>query len=93
MSTRYVIDLSSDRAYPASSDQDFKTADYDDLLVVDVNPKGAPTDLFLCHFPRAGAKVFTDSADVAAWLLAYGVGIVRPIKVVEEHAHRSRLVC
>ena len=90
---RFIIDLTADRAYPFDSEEDPEAAGDADLLVVEVEPEGSMRDLFLCHFPRVGARVFTDSEDVAAWLLAYGVGIVRPIKIEQEREHRSRLVC
>ena len=90
---RFIIDLAADRAYLSDSDDEPEASGAADLLVVEVEPEGPVHDLFLCHFPRAGARVFTDSEDVAAWLLAYGVGIVRPIKVAQERENLGRLVC
>ena len=90
---RFIVDLTADRAYLSDSEEEPEFTAGADLLVVEVEPEGPVHDLFLCHFPRVGARVFTDSEDVAAWLLAYGVGIVRPIKVEQECEHRSRLVC
>ena len=90
---RFIVDLTADRAYPSDSKDEPETSGGADLLVVEVEPEGPVHDLFLCHFPRVGARVFTDSEDVAAWLLAYGVGIVRPIKVEQDCEQRSRIVC